>query len=130
MIGEILRDVAKLHGVTVREIRSRRRLQKHVAARHAAIWILRQVDSSLSEQRIAQAVGLTNHTSVIHALRKVDELVGSDHVYAEALHQIVARHRGTSIALGAEPPQRLPGSPDRWAIANARAFGVPFVKSA
>lgn len=127
MIGDILRDVAELHEVTVREIRGRRRLRKHVAARHAAIWILRQVDATLSEQRIALVVGLTDHTSVIHALRKIDGIVAIDAAYAEALQKIIERHKDQGAA---GQPQRLPGSPDRWAIANARAYGVPYVKSA
>ena len=127
MIGDILRDVALLHEVTVREIRGRRRLSKHVAARHAAIWILRQVDETLSEQETAQLVGLRDHTSVIYALRKVDDIVASDAAYAEALREIIARHTGQGLP---GQPQRLPGSPDRWAIANARVYGVPFVKSA
>ena len=78
--------------------------QQARAARHAAIWILRQVDETLSEQEIAQLVGLRDHTSVIYALRKVDDIVASDAAYAEALRGIIARHTGQGSLAAPWPP--------------------------
>ena len=130
MIGDVLKDTAELHGVTVRELRGGRRFRSHVAARHAAAWVLRQA-TPMTEQEIAAAVGLQHHTTVIHALTKVEQRMASDPAYAADLWEIVHRQTYRAQSEAAEPqPQKLPGSPDRWAIWNRRQHGSGITISA
>ena len=133
MIGNILRDVADLHQVTVADIRGGRRFRDIVAARHAAIWVLRQIQPGLSEQRIAEAVGLSDHSTVVYALQKIDRRVAEGDAYAANLCDIVSRHKGEQqfvATVQADHRQRLPGSPDRWALWNAAKRGTAYVETA
>src|SRR3954447_21451663 len=107
-VGDILKDVAELHKITVAELRSRRRFRHLVAARHAAIWVLRQVYPTMSEQRIAEAVGLTDHTTVCYALAKMHKIVGTRDAYAAKLREIVDTFKGIhafAAKLDEQPPQ-------------------------
>jgi hypothetical protein len=131
-VGDILKDVADLHNVTVAELRSRRRFRELVAARHAAIWVLRQVYEDMSEQRIAEAVGLTDHTTVCYALAKLRRIVAKNDAYAANLTDIVHQFKGIHAFAAQldEQPQRLAGSADRWAIWNNQQRGTNYVEAA
>jgi hypothetical protein len=131
MIGDIMRDVADLHNVTVADIRGRKRHKHIAAARHAAIWVLRQVCTTMTEQKIAEAVGLTDHTTVVYALKKVEKIVAQGDAYAANLCQIVNDRKGIrSFVAPAEPPQRLPNSVDWWAKWHAARKGTTSVEAA
>lgn len=125
-IGDILKDVAELHkNVTVRDIRGGSRTREIVAARHAAIWVLRQA-TDMSLETIAAAVGLTDHTTASYAIKKLTARVAMGDTYAAKLRAIVQTYATTahvSLVDWADPPQKLPGSPDRWAIWNLRHAG-------
>jgi hypothetical protein len=131
-VGDILKDVAALHKVTVAELRSRRRFRELVAARHAAIWVLRQVYEDMSEQRIAEAVGLTDHTTVCYALAKLRRIVAKNDAYAANLWEIVHAFKGIHafVAKLDSEPQHLAGSADRWAIWNNDQRGTNYVEAA
>ena len=131
-VGDILKDVADLHNVTVAELRSRRRFRELVAARHAAIWVLRQVYEDMSEQRIAEAVGLTDHTTVCYALAKLGKIVAKNDAYAANLWEIVNTFKGIHAFAAKldEQPQHLAGSADRWAIWNNAQRGTSYVEAA
>lgn len=59
----------KVYGV---DVMARTRMAEVVHARRLVIWLLRERGYSLSN--IAVAVGLTNHATVIHALKRVHTL--------------------------------------------------------
>jgi chromosomal replication initiation ATPase DnaA len=72
--AEIVREVAAKHGLTAEQLRLGGRKKKFAWPRHEAIWRMRQVrrpDGSCcySFPQCARAVGLTDHTSAIHAER-------------------------------------------------------------
>ncbi len=132
MIGNILRDVADLHKVTVAEIRGGRRFKHIVVARHAAIWVIRQINEQMSEQAIAEAVGLTDHSTVVYALQKLDQRVAKGDAYAANLCDIVSRHRGKQQfvhTVRQAPAAGLP-SADLWAVWNNHLRGTDFVEAA
>ena len=131
-VGDILKDVADLHKITVAELRSRRRFRHLVEARHAAIWVLRQVNPKMSEQRIAEAVGLTDHTTVSYALAKLDKIVARGDAYAANLSDIVNVFKGIHAFAAKldEQPQTLDRTADWWAVwANAQR-GTSYVEAA
>lgn len=92
MIAEILQDVAAIHEVKVSDIRGRSRQRQPARARHAAIWVLSRV-STLTQERIAESVGLTDHTTVTYAIRKIETEIARDPGYADQLYSIVERYR-------------------------------------
>lgn len=65
----IIANVAKRHGVTVKQIMGKSRLAEHVEARWAAMRIIHALygDSSTRIGRLFNR----DHTTVLHALRKV-----------------------------------------------------------
>lgn len=65
----ILEEVAEHHGFNVKELLSRRRMVALVAARHEAMWRMRQ-ETSMSLPEIAMRLGNRDHTTVLWGLRK------------------------------------------------------------
>jgi len=131
-VGDILKDVAELHKITVAELRGRRRFRHVVEARHAAIWVLRQINPKMSEQRIAEAVGLTDHTTVSYALAKLDKIVARGDAYAANLTEIVNTFNGIhafAAKLDEQPPQ-LGITVDWWAAWNSTQRGTTYVEAA
>ena len=133
--GRHFEDVADLHNVTVAELRSRRRFRELVAARHAAIWVLRQVYPTMSEQRIAEAVGLTDHTTVCYALAKLGKIVERNDAYAANLWDIVNAFKGIHafVAKLDSQPKPLVASlrtADWWAVWSNAQRGTSYVEAA
>jgi len=73
-IHPIVEAIARKHHLSVSNLRGRSRLKHIVAARHEAVLTLRS-GTRLSTPQIARAVGLKDHTSVLHVLRKQKEIV-------------------------------------------------------
>lgn len=67
----ILRSVASRHGLTVNQLKSKRRTAALVAARHEAAAQLAASLPGWTLPRIAKFIGYADHTCVIHALRKM-----------------------------------------------------------
>jgi chromosomal replication initiation ATPase DnaA len=65
----VVEPIAAEYGLTVEELRARRRSPHLVVARNEAIWRLRQLQPPMSYPEIARAVGLANHTSALHGFR-------------------------------------------------------------
>lgn len=71
LYDRIVREVADLHGMTAERLRSRNRCGPISNAKREACVRLRTL--GLSMPAIAKLVGLTNHTTVLHHLRKARE---------------------------------------------------------
>jgi len=75
-IRSIQTVVARRYGVTVTDITSKRQ-GAVVRPRHVAMWIARQVTGhSLPE--IGRAFGNRDHTSILHALRRIEALLATE----------------------------------------------------
>jgi chromosomal replication initiator protein len=66
---DIVRAAARKHGMSVTMLSSQRRFKDIVAARHEAIVNL-YFQTTLSTPQIARHVGLKDHSSVLHAIKK------------------------------------------------------------
>lgn len=72
----VITDVAVEHGVTIAEIKaSSGRAADVVMFRREAAWRCRQLRPTPSYPTIARALGLKNHTSVLHAVRRYEEQI-------------------------------------------------------
>lgn len=67
--NEIIHDVARKHGMSFAELTGHSRRQKVVKARWEAMHQLRE-RTTLSLPQIARRLGLHDHTTVIHGLRR------------------------------------------------------------
>lgn len=63
----ILAAVARAHGLTVADLRSRSRVPALCLARHHAVWELRRRRLDLSFQQIATQLDRTNHATALHS---------------------------------------------------------------
>ena len=68
---EIVEKVAKFYGLTVKEMCSKSRVAHIKTARQVAMYLM-QKELGLSTNKIAHEVGVKDHTTVMHGVRKID----------------------------------------------------------
>jgi len=82
MIDDILRVVTKHYGVNRSDLLSSRRNRSIVRPRQIGMYLAKSL-TARSLPEIGRRFGGRDHTTVLHAIRKVDELIGSDTVLRE-----------------------------------------------
>ncbi|QFR31619.1 chromosomal replication initiator protein DnaA [Ancylobacter sp. TS-1] len=86
-VDDILRIVAKHYNVSRADILSQRRTANVVKPRQIAMYLAKMLTlRSLPE--IGRRFGGRDHTTVLHAVRKIDGLVGSDRALAEEVETL------------------------------------------
>lgn len=68
----IILETALRHGVSAEDILGPSRIRVIVAARHEAIWRARKERPDLSLQQVGREFAGRDHTTIIHAERKID----------------------------------------------------------
>ncbi len=107
--GTIVTDVARQTGITVGQLKGELRYANICRARHMAMWIIRR-NTNLSLPLIG-AIFDRDHTSVIHALRKVEsvpkqrlEALVAEESYLRAMDAPERReHAGKPMPIKAPP---------------------------
>lgn len=102
--------VAEHFDLSPLELVGRSRVTVVIKPRFALCWLIKQVSPNLAAPRIAMLVGYEDHTSVLHALRRADELRGKDEGFAWSTDQllIIARRLRAEATPGlalAEAPE-------------------------
>ncbi len=77
-IDEILRVVSRTFHVNEDEIKGSSRVENIVLARHACMYLAKNLIPTMSLKGIAEAFGKTDHTTVMHAEKKMMELMDKD----------------------------------------------------
>ena len=76
-MAEITAEVLKAHvGVTLEDVKGKCRKRHIVAARQAAMYFIRKERPSLSFPEIGRFFGGRDHTTVLHAVRKLEAIHG------------------------------------------------------
>jgi chromosomal replication initiation ATPase DnaA len=88
-IAEIQQAVAARFGIRSAEMVSHRRARIVARPRQVAMYLSRQM-TPLSLPAIGKHFGDRDHTTVMHACRKIEELIAADPLFAAAVAQIVA----------------------------------------
>ncbi len=82
-IDNIQRVVAEYYGLSISDLVSKRRTSNLVKPRHIAMTLAKELTNhSLPE--IGRAFGGRDHSTVLHANRKVDDLIRSNREYADS----------------------------------------------
>lgn len=81
-IDMIKAEVARRYDVTVEQLEGDRREKRISQARHIAIYLARELTNS-SFPAIGRAFGHRDHTTVMHAVRKVNEMLKTPLFYSE-----------------------------------------------
>ena len=76
-LNTIQKAVASHFGIKITELMSQDRSQRLVVPRHIAMYLSRELLGSATTE-IAEAFGRKNHTTVMHAVDKVKELIEKD----------------------------------------------------
>ncbi|MEI6412639.1 MAG: chromosomal replication initiator protein DnaA [Pseudomonadota bacterium] len=87
-IDEIQRVVAEYFGIRLRDLNQSTRARSVARPRQIAMTLARQLTSS-SLPEIGRAFGGRDHTTVLHATRKIEELKASDPRVAEDFRNLV-----------------------------------------
>mgnify|MGYP002641197183 FL=1 len=71
-VNDVQKEVAKHYALTISDLSSKSRKQHHVLARQMAIYICHEL-SALSLNKIGKQFGNRDHSTVIHAIKKIQE---------------------------------------------------------
>lgn len=89
-IQKIVMVVCDFYGVTAIDIKSSRRTANVVRPRQAVMYLARTLTTK-SLPQIARQIGDRDHTTVLHAVRKMGALFETDPEFREQMLRIIAR---------------------------------------
>lgn len=87
-IDNIQKTVAEFYGIRVSDLKSKRRSRQIARPRQIAMSIAKEL-TNLSLPDIGDAFGGRDHTTVIHAVKKVDELCKTDSRIKDEVNQLL-----------------------------------------
>lgn len=93
----VIAAAAAYFNVTRRAIRSAVRIKPLVRVRHIVMWLGRRVLNK-SFPRIGVVLGGRDHTTVLHGVRKIDQLILSDARLRDDLDQLSQILQATAVA--------------------------------
>lgn len=79
---DIVRSVCKEFGISVKDIRGRRRTAEIVEPRQVCMYLLRK-ELDLPLERVARELNRSDHTTVLHAIERVEEKMEIDEGFKE-----------------------------------------------
>jgi len=113
--------VAAAHHVPVAAMRSPRRRPDWVEARHVAMYLAYATVPNASLPMIARAFGKFDHTTALHAVRKIERRMAQDPAYAARIRNLQEDCERDLACLQA---QRLGSAPRNDVAAEAQALAV------
>lgn len=94
LLHDVLKAVGKYYNMTVLDIKSKKRNKDIATVRQIAFYLMKKLTYS-PLQVIGEYVGNRNHSTVIHALAKVEQMIKQDTHLAEKItaieHEILSR---------------------------------------
>ena len=92
-LAQIARVVARHFGVSARRLRERSRAQHIVVPRQCAMLLVRELSGTIYSE-IAAYFGCSNHTTVLHACRRMQQRLGNEPELRRLVHAIHAELTG------------------------------------
>jgi len=86
-IDEIQRKVAEHYGLKMQDMHSARRARNVARPRQVAMFLCKKL-TSRSLPEIGRKFGGRDHTTVMHAVRKIDELMAGDQPFADEVNAV------------------------------------------
>ena len=99
-IGEVLKSISEFSGVSVERIIGKRRDKATAEARRMAMYMLRE-DAHLTSARVGKALGGKDHSTVLYAQKRFEQLMETDssvRQHLAAVRDIVVRARRVSLS--------------------------------
>lgn len=93
LMGHIKRTVASFYSMTVRDLLSHRRTRPFVIPRQVAMFLCREL-TLRSTPEIGRAFAGRDHTTIIHACRKIEALISTDPDVARIVEALRSQCKG------------------------------------
>lgn len=96
-------------GLTADEVRAKGKFETQVRARFAAAWALKRRWPQMSAPMIARTIGRNDHSTVLHALKRAEDMRARDDAFRLLTEQLAAGasvERGDRVSL---PPAAVEG---------------------
>ena len=119
-IAFIQHQVAKAYGIDPRIMTSNQRSRKLARPRQVAMWITAKVMPGLSRPQIGRAFDNRDHTTIMHGIRKVEEIRANDAAFADLVDSLHL----SIIQQVTEPVTASQVAAERMAISVSEAFTV------
>ncbi len=87
-VEDIKRKVASSYNVKVSEIKSKKKNKAFIIPRHTAMYLTRQL-TDLSLPEIGRHFGGRDHTTIIHAIGRVEKMIDSDPEFRENVDHLM-----------------------------------------
>ena len=113
-VSTIMGETARYFGLTIDDLCSSSRSRQLVQARQIAMYLCREL-TELSLPKIGQHFGGRDHTTVMHADRKIRELMGERRAIYNQVTELTNRikQQSTTVALSPRPTRRVVHRPSR-----------------
>lgn len=127
-VAAIIKTVGEFYQISELDIRSKRRDAETVWARQVAMWLAKETTTH-SLPQLGQAIGGRDHTTVMHALRRIERLRETDETVRADTDALLIAVRGQSFQGAAdcvvvELAQRLVALPPSMRAANGFQLGL------
>ncbi len=83
----ILREVCKYYGITIKEIKGKRRLKNLVLPRQVCMYLLRDI-IEMGYQSIGDLLGGRDHTTILHGFGKIESSLNNNSSFSKEIEQI------------------------------------------
>lgn len=90
-IEAIQHIVANYYGLTIHQLRNRTRTRELTKPRQVAIYLCSQLIKPHSLPKIGKHFGRRDHTTILHSVRKIAELILTDETLARDVHLLTER---------------------------------------
>lgn len=94
-VEEIQRNIAAFYSTKVSDIKSKKKNKAFIKPRHTAMFLTRQL-TSLSLPEIGRHFGGRDHSTVLHAIQKVENMAKNDPDFQNTLDRLVKELEGNS----------------------------------
>lgn len=89
-VDQIQKEFASFYNVKVSDLKSKKKNKIFILPRHGAMYLTRQL-TDLSLPEIGRHFGGRDHTTVIHALQKVENILSTDADYNKILNSLTKK---------------------------------------
>ena len=94
-VKPVVREVARLYSMTLADLTGSNRRKIYIEPRHVAAWMCQKLLGS-SFPEIGRCLGDRDHTTILHAVRKIDQQMAADPLFAAKVWKI---HAGLAVKL-------------------------------
>lgn len=94
-VEEIQRNIASFYNTKVSDIKSKKKNKAFVRPRHTAMFLTRQL-TGLSLPEIGRHFGGRDHSTVMHAIQKIENMAKNDPDFQDTLDRLVKELEGNS----------------------------------